>query len=132
MKSTRKLQWGDTFRLSRIIRDGNITPEDILEIISAKDELQKEADAEKTAEGKARAQKEMGVKLVCYVVDKFPACEASLNSFLANMAGVKTEVIERAEITEIIELIKDIFDNNKNIGDFFTRAFRSADLISST
>ena len=103
MKSTRKLAWGDTFRLGRIIKAGGITPEDILGIISVRDELQEEANKEKTEEGKARIQKEMGVKLVCYIVDKFPDCETPLNSFLASMAGIKAEVIEKAEITEIIE-----------------------------
>lgn len=126
MKSTRKLAWGDTFRLAKIIKAGNITPSDIYELVNLKNKLQT------NAENKDDAQEKMGISLLGYVMDRFPACETTLNAFLASMAGIKPEDIEKAELKEVVELIVDIFQENKDIKDFFIRALRSANTIPST
>lgn len=122
MKSQRKLLWNDTFRIARIINSAKITVAEINDIISTKNILQTSADKE-------TAQSEMGMKLIGYIAEKAPAAEKPLNEFLASMAGNKVADIEKSEITEIMELIKDIFENNKDIGDFFISALRSPKAI---
>lgn len=126
MKSTRTLVWNDTFRIARIINSAHITADEIYDIIATRDRLQ--------ASAKNRSQKEdelikLGTKVICYILDKAPGAEKPLNEFLASMAGVKAADIEKAGITEIIELIMDIFDNNKDIKDFFIYAIKSPKAI---
>jgi hypothetical protein len=146
MKSTRKLAWGDTFRLARIINTGEIKPADIVDLIDRRERKQAEAivlkhqaDAAATEEEKAqifekieKIKNDAVIDFLVYILEKFPLVETPLNSFLASMADVKPDKIEKAEIGEIVELIKDIIEQNKDIGSFFTSALKSAEVMSST
>ena len=127
MRSTRKLNFSDTFRLARIIKAAGITAAELADLLSARDKLQAEAKKDPAA-----AQTEMGLALVSYIVDKAPEAEKQINSFLANIAGVKPEVIEKAAVPDIIELIKNIFEQNTDIKDFFISGLRSAAVMPST
>ena len=146
MKSTRKLAWGDTFRLARIINTGNIKPADIVDLIDRRERKQAEAIVLKRQEDNAENEEEKAVMLdkiekirndavidfLMYILEKFPLIETPLNSFLASMADVKPDKIEKAEIGEIVELIKDIITANKDIESFFTSALKSAEAMPST
>lgn len=127
MKATRKLNFSDTFRLARIIKAAGITAAELADLLSARDKLQAEAKKDPAA-----AQTEMGLALVSYIVDKAPDAEKQINGFLASLASVKPEEIEKAAVPEIIELIKDIFKQNADIKDFFISGLRSAAVMPST
>lgn len=127
MKTTRKLNFSDTFRLARIIKAAGITAGELSDLLSAREKLQ--AEAKKDA---AAAQTEMGLALVQYIIDKAPGAETQIDGFLANLAGVKPEEIEKAAVPEIIELVKDIFEQNADIKDFFISGLRSAAVMPST
>lgn len=134
MKATRKLNFSDTFRLARIIKAAGITAAELADLLSTRDKLQAEAkkDPSEAKKDPAAAQTEMGLALVSYIVDKVPDAEKQINGFLASLAGVKPEEIEKAAVPEIIELIKDIFEQNADIKDFFISGLRSAAVMPST
>lgn len=121
MKTVRKLNFGDTFRIARIINAAGITMKEISEILSIRTKADKET-----------VQEELGMAMIGYIVDKAPKAEKQLYEFLSAISGKKTDEIANAEFTEIAELIADIFTANEDIKDFFTRAFKSATARPST
>lgn len=126
MKSTRKLVWNDTFRIAKIINSAGITIADINDLITAKNTLQASAKNKNAIES---AQEEMGIRLIGYIIEKAPQAETAINTFLGSMAGLTEKEISNSSIVEIGELIKDIIENNKDIGDFFISALRSPKVI---
>lgn len=136
MKTTRKLNFSDTFRIARIINSAGITAKDITELLSSRDsakaEIAKIKDKKEREEKLEELQNAAGLEMISYIVEKAPSAETAINKFLGSMAGCKDTEIAEAAVPEIIELIKDIIVQNKDIKDFFISAFRSATVIPST
>lgn len=127
MKTTRKLNFSDTFRLARIIKAANVTMQDISKLLTA----EKLPEGAKPEEIEA-AQTAKGMEMISYIIDRAPGAEKQLYEFLAVMAGEKPENIAKADVTEVFELISDIITTNKDIKDFFIAGMRSATVLPST
>ena len=121
MKASRKLNFSDVFRMAHIINTVGITSDDIAELMSISENISEES-----------VQETAGMKLFDFVMTKCPNAENILYKFLAGVAGKTPEEIANADFTDIIELVGDIFETNKDIPDFFTRAIRAAKAIPST
>ena len=172
MRTTRKLNFSDTFRLARIIKAARITAGELAELIEEISEAKKNAAAAQTDNDDiaaaqtdnniavaqtdnnniavaqtdnndiaaaqtdnndiAAAQTEAGLAMVEYIINKAPEAENQIYSFLASISGKTIGDIVAAEIPEIMELIKDIFEQNADIKDFFISGLRSAAVMPST
>ena len=133
MKATRKLNFSDTFRFARIIKAAGITAGELAELIKEIGEAKKNvAPAQTDNNDIAAAQTEAGLAMVEYIINKAPEAENQIYSFLASISGKTIGDIVVAEIPEIMELIKDIFEQNADIKDFFISGLRSAAVMPST
>lgn len=136
MKSIRKLQFGDTFRIARIINAAGVTTQEIVSLISENDIKKKEiADIKNKAEREQRLsdlQNAAGMEMIGYIIEKAPNAEAAINKLLGSLAGKTDKEISEASVTEIFELVKDIFEQNGDIKDFFISGLRSAKVMPST
>ena len=143
MKATRKLNFSDTFRFARIIKAAGITAGELAELIKEIGEAKKNvapaqtdnndiAAAQTDNNDIAAAQTEAGLAMVEYIINKAPEAENQIYSFLASISGKTIGDIVVAEIPEIMELIKDIFEQNADIKDFFISGLRSAAVMPST
>ena len=136
MRSARKLNFSDTFRLARIINSAGITAKEINEMINASSKAKNEVagikDKAEREKKLSEYQENAGMEMIGYIIERAPQAETTINKFLASVANVKETEIANAPVTEIIELVGDIIKENKDIKDFFTQAFRSATVIPST
>lgn len=134
MKTTRKLNFSDTFRMARIINSAGITMPEIVELIdkyngTSLGDIKDKAEKAKKVE---ELQTEAGMEMFGLIIDRVPNAETAINKFLGGLAGKKEAEIAEAPVTEIIELIKDIFATNEDIKGFFTSSLRSAKALPST
>lgn len=127
MKTARKLNFSDTFRIARIIKAAKITVQDIVKLTETAN-LKKDA----THEEIEAAQNAKGMEMIGYIIDKAPEAEEQIYSFLGSISGVEPKNMAKADVTEIIELVADIFASNKDIKSFFTSALRSATTLPLT
>lgn len=136
MRSARKLNFSDTFRLARIINSAGITAKEINEMLSASSKAKNEVagikDKAEREKKLSEYQENAGMEMIGYIIERAPQAETAINKFLASVANVKETEIANAPVTEIIELVGDIIKENKDIKDFFIQAFRSATVIPST
>lgn len=122
MKTARKLNFNDTFRMARIINESSITMQNFKEFFDRYD----------SAKDKDTGLETVGMDFVSLLLTTAPKIEEKLYKFLAGLAGVTPEEIANADVTEIIELVGDIIATNRDIKDFFTRAARSSTVLPST
>lgn len=127
MKTARKLNFSDTFRIARIIKAAKITVQDIVKLTETA-KLPKDASPEEIED----AQNSKGMEIIGYIIERAPEAEDQIYGFLGSISGADPKDIAKADVTEIIELIADIFASNKDIGSFFTAALRSATVLPST
>ena len=159
MKAARKLIFSDTFRLAKIL---NVTGAKLQEIESIdtngkkaakkagleaarkrlnlsedtpdKDEKIKEIEETLTMELDTISG-QTASELADYIFSHISndKVERDVYRFLAALAEIKPEEIEKASITDIAELIMSIYEENKEeLTDFFTRAARSSTALPST
>ncbi len=129
MKSARKLNFSDVFKMARIFCEANIKEDIITFVFSGKekrDEIIKRIN-EPTEREKAldEARTNMGIEFFFTILEKASNSEKKIYAFLANIAEIKVEEIEKSPLNEIAELIADIVKENEDFGSFFISALRS-------
>lgn len=107
---TRKLNFGDAFRLAAIVKRANIKKEltDLIEDVTKRGEK----DTEK-----------VGISLVLTVVESAPSAQKEICEFIGSITGTTAEEIESTPIDEIIAIIKQIIKEN-DVKSFFTSALK--------
>lgn len=136
MTTARKLNFSDVFKMAKIIGKSGLK-QDIINFFFEGKEKRKalikefENDEERT-EKLEKARESMGVDFFFTLIEKAPSAEKEIYGFLGGLAEMKAEEIERAPISEIVELIGDVVKTNEDIADFFISALRSPTLELST
>lgn len=110
----RKLITKDIFTLSRIIKKMNIKKE-IAEV--AKDVTGF------SAEEKVKAEATMQTSLVLIFIENLGSAEQEIYSLLADVTGSTEKEIEGMDLSLLIPLIKELF-NQEGIGSFFSSALK--------
>lgn len=118
MKTTRKLNFNDVFKMAKIIGKTGAKNE-IIEF------LQRGAT-------KGENIKQLGIDFIWMIVEKAPTAEKEINAFLGGLCGKTEAEIANSDLTEICELFGDIIAENKDIKSFFMSALRSPTASFST
>lgn len=136
MTAVRELNFGDVFRMAKIIGKADLKQNIIDFFITGKSKKAViAAEVQDETERKERLNREresMGVDFFFALIEKAPNSEKEIYNFLGGLAGMKGEEIEKSPIKEIAELIGDIIRKNEDIADFFISVLRSPTLELST
>ena len=159
MKAARKLNFNDTFRIAKILNLTGVKLQDIETIDTKGKNMAKKAGFEAARkrlclaedapdrEGKIKEIEETltmeldtisgqtASEMIDYIFTHVTTdkAEKDIYKFLAVIADVKPEEIEKASITDIAELVLSIYEENKEeLKNFFSRAARSATVLPST
>lgn len=91
----RELNFEDTIAITKIIKKMNIRKE-IKEVISSTDKDNKNAES-------------LGMDVAFIFVENISAAEREIYSFFSNLTGKKVEEIKKLKLTEVINMIKELF-----------------------
>ena len=105
MTSVRKITFIDAFKVAEIIKKAKIKSE-LSEFVQNK-KMEKNANPEK-----------IGMEAFILIIERAPDVQTEICALLAGFAGVERKDIENAEISEIVELFKDIAEKN-DLKSFF-------------
>lgn len=108
MKSTRKLAFKDAFAVAAIVKKAGIRNE--FAEIANKALKSEEKDIEK-----------IGVNMFLALVENAVSAQDDICNLLASICGKTASEVENADMSEIVELAKDICEKN-DIASFFRSA----------
>lgn len=111
----RSLQTSDLFSLTRIIKKMDIKND-----IKA---LSKDITA-LSDEEKLKAKDSFNIDLMLLFIENIGNAEKEVYKFLASLSGKTEDEIAKQKITETIEMLEAIFDDEQ-FGDFFDTALKS-------
>jgi hypothetical protein len=112
----RKLQFGDLFTLTRIIKKMNIKAE-IKELITD--------ISNKTPKEKEEAQQNLQVELTMLFVEHLGDAQQEIYKLFADISSQSISEVENMELKDVMEIVNSIFNDDQFSG-FFGQALNSA------